>query len=628
MRERPFLADFLSLAGMLVYAALMWNFAHSQYSVLDEGLYLYKGWLLASGQYVPFQDNGLWMNQMPLSYLIPGWFQVLFGAGLRTGRMLAFVLSLFAILGFWLTARRLGGRWAALAVVWALALNPSAARMSALAASQGLIACLLAWTLFLTLGSDRKWWQLFLGGLLAGAVVMVRINLVLLLPLLGLYRLLEGASHLPSRNLPLNRQSQNGAEPVKPGATHFWGAFWLVAGMLITFGGTHLLYWPNILRLWARWLPLPFLSAFFAPENQATWQPEPVLGLRLASFFLAFRAHFAALIGALAALVFWPINGKMKNERTAIFLAVFFLSSFVLHAWAALGNDYCVFCFQTYTTFYSGAGLLLVAATLPDLNLNPPGWRKWLGGLALLALLGGMGYSTEGLIRAWLPENFYKQLLALPLPGFNGAEIWQVFANKFRLEYQQISDAAQAYFPVAVAVAFGLVVFVVVKLLMGRQNGFGAGFVVLTLMGTLFAPSPLIAGEYQAYDCPADVIPGYEAAGAALAQVIPPGSKVYWAGYSPVTLLYLPGIEILPGQLHGGYSFRVAADDAAIRRYGWWNQSLAEHWLAEADFVLVERRNLDREDWVNGQLTNFELVTETAPQSCLPESAMLVFRRK
>ncbi len=69
-------ADLLAFAGVVWYAAVMWHFAHIQLSVVDEGLYLYKGWLLASGRYWPFQDNGLWMNQMPLAYLIPGWVQL------------------------------------------------------------------------------------------------------------------------------------------------------------------------------------------------------------------------------------------------------------------------------------------------------------------------------------------------------------------------------------------------------------------------------------------------------------------------------------------------------------------------------------------------------------------------
>jgi hypothetical protein len=103
---------------------------------------------------------------------------------------------------------------------------------------------------------------------------------------------------------------------------------------------------------------------------------------------------------------------------------------------------------------------------------------------------------------------------------------------------------------------------------------------------------------------------------------------VYWDGYSPVTLLYLPKIEILPGQLHGVYSYRISQDDAALRRYGWWNESMAEDWLSQADFILVERRNFDETSWLLGRLDNFERVLLTKPQSCQESSVILVYRRK
>jgi hypothetical protein len=630
--DRPLLADLLSLAGLAYYVSMLWRYAHLQVSVLDEGLYLYKGWLFTSGRYTPFQDYGPWTNQMPLAFLIPGWVEQIFGPSLRTGRMMAVVLGVLMLFGLWLTARRLGGRWIAAGIVAAVVLNPAAARMYAMAASQGLVACLLAWTLFFSLGADRKNWQLFVGGLLAGAAVMVRINLLPLLPLLALYVLWEGASHLPGWIKPFKREKPtNGQTLAKPGATHWSPVLWLLGGMLVTFGGVHLLYWPNILRLWARWLPFPFLHPWFAPETIPTWSPDNPIGFRVASFFLAFRYHFAALAGALATWILWPKEWKSRSQfKFAVFLSVLLIAFFFLHAWAALGNEYCVFCFPTYTSFYGGVGLLLIAVTLPAWNLNPPVWRKWLGGVSFLALLAGMAYSAEGTAESLLGELFYKRLLATPIPFWNGAQAWQVVSNKFRLEYEIIYAATHAWFPVAVAVAFGLVVFAVAKLLAGRKNSaaLGVGLVALTLMGSLFSPSPLLAGEYTSYDCQGDVIPGFEAAGAELAKIIPAGSSVYWAGYSPVTLLSLPGVTIYPSQLHQTYSFRIADDDKALLKYGWWNQHLAEKWLNEADFVLVEQRNLGQKTWLNDQLANFEQVLVTEPQSCRMDSALIVFRKK
>jgi hypothetical protein len=114
------LADGLALLGGIFYLYQSWNFAHQQSSFLDEGKYLIPGYFYATGRSWPFQDFGFWTNQMPLAYLIPGIIQVVFGPGLRTGRYFAVVLGLLMLLGMWITARRLGGRWwaAATVLIW------------------------------------------------------------------------------------------------------------------------------------------------------------------------------------------------------------------------------------------------------------------------------------------------------------------------------------------------------------------------------------------------------------------------------------------------------------------------------------------------------------------------------
>ena len=608
LTKHTLIADVLSSIGLLAYCLELWTFTHNQFSVLDEGLYLYKGWLFATGEYTPFQDYGPWTNQMPLAFLIPGWVERIFGPGLATGRTFAFVLGILTLVALWLTTRRpLWGsnHWIAAGVVAALALNPAAARMVSMAASQGLVACLLAWMMFFALGEGRKNWQLALAGLLAGTAVMTRINLAPVLPLLLLY----------------------------VWWTYGWrAALWTLAGELLVFGGVHALYWPGILKAWARWLPLPFLQTWMPPPNIPTWTPDNPLGFRIASFFLVFRFHFAALTGALASWVFWPKEWKSRTHfKAAVFISVLLVVLFVLHGWAALGNEYCVFCFPTYTAFYSGLGLLLLALTIPSWQPQPPIWRRWLGFLSMLALLVGIGYSAEGTVANLLGADFYKNLLALPAPGFSGALIWQVLVNKLRVEYENVYDAVHVWFPMIAAGAFGLLLLSAAKLFHGKKNSAAFGVILFLFLGTLFSPSVLLAGEYNSYDCPQDVLPGYARVGKRLAQVIPAGSSVYWVGYSPVTLLALPDVKIYPAQLHGSYSFRISDDDDALLKYGWWNQHLAEKWLGEADFVLIEGRNISRNNWLTVALQSgaYRQVAVTGPQAaCQDDSFFTVFRRK
>jgi hypothetical protein len=105
----PWLAEGLALVAGIAYLFQALRYAHTQVMILDEGSYLVKGFLFATGQYWPFQDYGPWTNHMPLAFLIPGYAQVLFGPGLRTGRYLAVFL---AALMLWACGSR-SGAWAA-----------------------------------------------------------------------------------------------------------------------------------------------------------------------------------------------------------------------------------------------------------------------------------------------------------------------------------------------------------------------------------------------------------------------------------------------------------------------------------------------------------------------------------
>ena len=93
LKQRGVAEIWAAIAGV-VYLAQLWFHTHTQVSNLDEGNYLYKGYLFATGQYFPFQDYGPRTNHMPLSFLIPGYVQKWFGPGLRSGRYLAWFLGL------------------------------------------------------------------------------------------------------------------------------------------------------------------------------------------------------------------------------------------------------------------------------------------------------------------------------------------------------------------------------------------------------------------------------------------------------------------------------------------------------------------------------------------------------
>ena len=115
----------LAALGMLVYLLHALNLARYTTSFLDEGLYTYKGFLFVTGRYQFFQQYGLWTNQMPLSFLIPGYVQKWFGPGLDVARYFMIFLALLTLTGLWILTNRWSGKWWAAGVIFAMALNPA-----------------------------------------------------------------------------------------------------------------------------------------------------------------------------------------------------------------------------------------------------------------------------------------------------------------------------------------------------------------------------------------------------------------------------------------------------------------------------------------------------------------------
>ena len=612
--------DILSIGGILIFVIQLGIFAHYQVSVLDEGLYLYKGLLFVSGRYQPFQDYGLLTNQMPFAFLIPGLAQFLFGPGLRVGRYFAVLLSLCMIIGLWVTSRRLSNPKLAAGAVWVMALIPAAAKIYSMAISEGLIACLLVWVMALTLGEKRRLWQLLLGSFLAGVILMIRINLLPLLPLLCLYILWQ----------------------------HGWKtAAWatLVGGLTVVI--SHAFYWPNILRLWAYWLPeslVPFLKAWRPPLGAMPyWNPTISLMERLSSLMQGIRLYFVPMVSVLTTWVLWPRKSDWKNlaqHRAAVFLSILFSSLLILHAWASLMQNYCVSCFPIYTSFYASVGLLLVVLTINSWETQLSRWRQVVCGLAIFAIFFSIGFS-------FIPESFIDEVMELPVPRIRSmhilpgsAELWRVISNKFHLDL----DVVSSIFSILIPVLFG-VLLCGISILVAHQlprfnkripipTSAGARVLIfLVLVGWVFSLSAWSKNGYHRYDCNADFIVADELAGKTLREIIQPQAQIFWRGISPVTLLHLPQAEIYPAQLNGDYSYRLGGKPDALLRYGWWSEPLGLEWLKEADYILVAPKYY--QGWLKDALEsgNYQEINaypsslESGSSSCLADVSPRIFKQ-
>jgi hypothetical protein len=394
---------------------------------------------------------------------------------------------------------------------------------------------------------------------------------------------------------------QHGRKTFLYGLTGFAALFLLI----------HIVYWPNILRLWAYWIPkglIPGLEAFYTPWDKFTgiqatpswawltnlddntWNP-------IISFWQGVRFNFVVMVGVLINLLLWPARKAWPDRftfRAAVFLNASFLVLLAVHMWAALDEQSCTaFCFSGYVTFFNGIGILAIVITAPY-------WRRtlhWayqvLAGAVLVIATAGIGFGAADKIGKFLAE--------LPVPRLSGAApLWGYFENKFGTSFRD----ARKIIPAIAGFAAG-VALLLAAIPIGRWKpvkGFSLAaraLLAFFVLGYLLAPTPLLSLGDETLTCGGNLIAAYRDVGAQLAPLMAAGEKLYYRGpNSPAILLYLPRVEIYPPQLNNVFSFSLEengppADE--LLRFGYWNQELKDRWMAEADVVLIEDRQY--EEW-------------------------------
>jgi hypothetical protein len=540
---------------------------------------------------------------MPLSFLIPGYVQEIFGPGLGTGRYLAIFEGVLILVALWLVVRRMSSPLIAAGSVWVLALSPALIKYYSVAASQSLTACLLAWTLAFSIGENRPTWQLVLSTAIASLTIMTRQNMVFVLPILLAYILWE----------------------------HGWkNACWsALSGFGILMLG-HLIFWPGILEIWAPWIPsnlAPQLSSFMPTgAGIGGWNPSVNLTNRVVSAFQGLRNHFVAVTGSIFAIFFlyrWKNWNSFHVYRTVIFLAVLFFSLLYIHSWASLEDDYCVYCFTPYLAFFNVAGILLAIFSLQAFGRRVHPIIYSIIGVLILVMCTGMGFSLFDEIGEWSS--------ALPVPRIRGGELQGGFTtageflfNKYNLEIK----LAKKYTSAAVGAIAGIS-FIVIAYLSSRKLSQDFGRVMLfSFLAAGVLISPLLAGNLGTLDCDSDIIRANELVGIDLARAIQPGKETYWdGGLSVVPLIYAPQIRIYAPQINDGYSYRGGPNSDSYLRFGLWNDLLDQQWRREADYFIIEEwRYMDWKPFLTPD--QFEELPRTSTStSCLEGTRLRIFKR-
>jgi len=622
LRNISWLPEVISAVTLIGYSIQIWIYAHSQDSILDDGLYMLKGFLFATGEYAPFEDFGPWTNKMPLSFLIPGYVQKIFGPGLRVGRYYAIGVALIYIVGVWIIARRLGGKWGGAGALAIITLNPAPLKLYGMALSEGLIAAMLVWVLVLVLGQDRPLWQLVLGGFFAGLMPITRLNMTPVLPFVLGY------------------------------------IFWdhgLMAGIcstlasMLSFLGGHALFWPDIMRLWTPWFPeglTPFLDRW-RPDfgnAQSVRDINRTFRERYLSFFEGLRYHFPAIMGVITSWILWPEEWENRSQfRVTVFLSSLFTVLLILHGYASLGKDFNVFAFSVYLSFFEVLGILTIVNTISLWKKSQPKWKFVITLVFIILISLGVFYSYAGTNTA-LGKQIGLLLSKRSLHWKDGKitftpwKIWEVF--KGRLGWSYPTSVTIFSILALVGMEFFILGIIMVIRKQNLPNDKISEFTYTLItsflyLSILISPTKILGGEMHNFSCHADVISEHEKAAERISNYVLGDDNVFWLGMNTQSvLLDLMGkreISIYPQQLNAKYSYRVGGDEESLAQYGFWNETLMEKWLKEADVLLIEKEALV--DWYENfgmrqNIQDFERVDSISQIGCFGEKAITIYRRK
>lgn len=571
------------LLATWLYTLQTWWAIHTLRSPMDEGAFIYKGLAYASGQFSPYQPYSFWLSKMPFSYLIPGWVLQFFTPGIANTRYFAMALSLLFLLGLFLLLHRESNLYLALACIWVLALNPALIKTYAVANSQGLAACILIWSFYFFYGQRRQPWQIAVGALLAAILVVTRENLLPVLLFVWIYTFVR-----------------------------YRKSFWLaIFASLLPLVLVHAIFFPNIFANWFSWVPSNSLRVALYRLLQIDQLTDhrlntgnPLVFSRITAFMEGIRTYLVIFLGVLLGWAAY-LGNRIKQRRFDFYsLLTLFGLLVVMHAWASVGKDYCIYCFQNYLAFFIALGLLLIAMAASQNGaqlLKHPFW------LLLFSLIGAgvsVVFSTfKDFYKTSLFEWMYENLWKFPLPRMQAfrrlegsTDLKSLLINKFGWE---VDVSLKVIYPMISMLLLMVLIFLVAafifwlfqrKLALRNQSLFwNRALLALFVLTLLLSPTMLVGNGRFVYQCQNDVFVSLEAAGQQLRTLIPAGSSLDWrATDATILLLDLPDVRTYPPQLNGYYSY-IENDNADLAlKNGRWTPALSREWLQTSDFLVLD----------------------------------------
>jgi hypothetical protein len=610
-----FLPITLAFVTILIYVLQANQYAHIIQPVMDEATYLLKGKWFLDGTYQPFQDYGPITNKPPFSFMTLGLSQILLEPGLRSGRIFAIILSVLMLIGLWLTVNRLAGKWWAVFSIALFAISPAWIIYYTRAMTQVVSALLVVWSLFFILGEDKKFWQLCAGLILAALSTMIRQNM---LPFFGLVVIF----------VVWMNGLKKGWRPVLIG--------------ILVFVLFNVIYWPKIYTtIWEPQLPKIFNTIIHAltgiPGLQITFG-LPLLNKDFSAineiqvFFDGVRYFFIPSIITIAAIIIIPFKEMFleKKYRMMAFLTISFAILTGIHFLASIRENNFLYSFPAYFAFYLPVGIILIPLFLKSIRGLKPGFSIVIFAVLFILISAGIGLSLRTDIA---PGLMNLHVPSLKPPFHSDYELWDVLSAKFN-----ISTAVQKYLLPIIAgalmgilmLAISLAFWAILKKINKSQEYLTILFIEILVIGLLFSPTIILAGKGSIGICSNDVLVRNEAIGGGLQSVLPNNALVYWEGYIPTPLLYLPNSRFFPVQINLQYNYLIGGDANMLEKNGYWNDELAQRWIDKADFLILspevsQKWSIESGSANKGEFTLVDSTESTNP--CNNSSILLIYKR-
>jgi len=622
--HKNFVALLILGSACFFYSIQAWLYSRRQNTLLDEGNYLLKGFLFVTKKYTPFQQFGPWTNKMPLSFLVPGYIQKIFSPGLTTGRIYAFVLSILILVSTILLSYRLGGKYGAAFSATLLAINPAPLKIYSRVLSESLTAFLLVITLLLILGKDRSLWEILAGSFIAGMIPITRINLLPVLPLVIGYLFWQHG---------------------------FKKGIICLLSSLIPFIGVHLLYWPGILQLWARWIPNNlFLQIDIWKQRFGNivrvHDPQPTLPQRLMAFAQGVRLEFAMILSVFSAICLWPNEWRDRDHKhTTTFMLFLFTALFLTHLVAVVFLEFNIHAFFRYITPFQTLGILIFICTIENWNFNVPKWKLAIIGIGILLfpLIIGISVSEQSsFYGVWIKRELNKHALTFHNGGLEIAawKWWELFQNRLGWNYITTFKVISVSL-VVVTMLILISSFVILYWYFIGKNKCDKpisflphALTSLMVVGVLLSPSKFLGRGYDFYDCNLEPIQQYQAAIDLTSKYVAENDQVFWIGKNTqiilLGLLEEKDIRIFPQQLNSYNSFFIGGNTEELISAGFWNDDIAQEWVDRSQILIFEEQAYN--DWFSTaipklNLSDFMKVAETGVLGCEAGQNITIYAR-